>query len=101
MEITLGAKVVSEPRFFTGTHGRHETFGVVCNDGSALAGTRLDIIDNVDIAQPVPVHRGDQIEVRGEMVHDPQRRPIIHWTHHDPGGRHPDGYITFGGVRYA
>ena len=36
------------------------------------------------IAPRCPVRAGDRIEVRGEMVHDPGRPPVVHWTHHDP-----------------
>jgi hypothetical protein len=53
------------------------------------------------IAPPVPVHPGDRIEVRGVMVHDPGRAPIVHWTHHDPQGRHADGFIRLHGRVYA
>jgi len=58
-------------------------------------------VDNVDIAPPVPVCPGDSIEVRGEMVHDRGRAPIVHWTHHDPGGTHEDGFIRLRGREYA
>jgi hypothetical protein len=44
---------------------------------------------------------GDRVEIRGEMVHDPGRLPVVHWTHHDPAGRHPDGFIRWRGRLYA
>jgi hypothetical protein len=61
----------------------------------------LEVVDNVDLAPPVAVHAGDCITVRGELVRDPGRMPVVHWTHHDPAARHPDGWIDFAGRRYA
>jgi hypothetical protein len=39
--------------------------------------------------------------VCGEMVHDSGKPPVVHWTHHDPAGRHPDGFIRLRGRLYA
>jgi hypothetical protein len=97
-EITFGATVTSSPTFFFGTNTRawHEAFQVRSDDGTAL-----EIVDNVDLAPRVPVAAGDRIAVHGELVHDPGRQPVVHWTHHDPAGRHPDGWIDWNGRRYA
>ena len=97
-EVTLTGTVTTEPTFFYGTHthATHEEFGLRTGDGSDYT-----VIDNVDIAPRIPVHPGDQVEVHGELVHDRGRAPIVHWTHHDPGGRHEDGYIILDGQRYA
>lgn len=96
-EVTFNASVTSSPRFFYGTRTRcmHEEFGAQTPAGP------VDIIDNVGIAPRVPVSPGDRIEVRGEMVHDPGKEPIVHWTHHDPGGVHEDGFIRYRGRVYA
>jgi hypothetical protein len=61
----------------------------------------VQVIDNTGIAPRVPVQPGDRIEVRGEMVHDPGRVPIVHWTHHDPQGKHLAGFIELRGRFYA
>lgn len=96
-EVTFDATVASRPRFFYGsrTHAEHEAFEVATRAGS------LEIVDNVAIAPRVPVSPGDRIEVRGELVHDPGRGAIVHWTHRDPAGKHPDGFIQFRGQTYA
>ncbi len=96
-EITFDARVTSSPRFFVGnrTHCVHEAF-----DASTRAGS-VEIVDNVGIAPRVPVQPGDSIQVRGEMVHDPGRIPVVHWTHHDPSGLHPGGFIQLRGRVYA
>ncbi|HET9028840.1 MAG TPA: DUF3465 domain-containing protein [Candidatus Aquilonibacter sp.] len=93
----LTGTVASEPTYFFGTRTRceHEQFALNTQRG------KVEVIDNVDIAPRVPVHTGDRIEVRGDLVHDAGRGPIIHWTHHDPDHRHPDGFIRFDGRVYA
>ena len=65
--VDFSAIVTSPPRFFYGsrTHAMHEAFDV-----QSAAG-RVEIVDNVSIAPRCPVRSGDNIEVRGEMVHDP------------------------------
>jgi hypothetical protein len=96
-EVTFSARVTSNPRFFFGSRTRceHEAFDVQTPAG------KLEVVDNVGIAPRVPVQPGDGIEVRGEMVHDPGRLPVVHWTHHDPDGHHADGFIRFQGRVYA
>jgi hypothetical protein len=98
VEVDFRGTVTSPARFFVGTttHARHEAFDARTDDGFGL-----EVVDNVDLAPPVAVHPGDRIAVRGELVHDPSRGPIVHWTHHDPAAHHPDGWIDFAGRRYA
>ncbi|GAC1402407.1 MAG: hypothetical protein NVSMB64_02200 [Candidatus Velthaea sp.] len=97
-EVDFHATVTGSPRYFTGTHthARHEAFECRSDDG-----TQLEIVDNVDLAPPVAVMPGDRITVRGELVQDPGREPLVHWTHHDPAGQHAGGWIDFAGRRYA
>lgn len=96
-EVNFPATVSGRPHYFFGTNTRceHETFRAQTAAGS------VQIVDNVDIAPRVPVNPGDRIEVRGEMVHDPGRIPVVHWTHHDPAGVHEDGFIRLRGRTYA
>jgi len=98
VEVDFHATVASRPRYFMGTttHARHEAFDCRTDDGLAL-----EIVDNVDLAPQLPVGPGDRIAVRGELVQDRGRAPLVHWTHHDPAGRHADGWIDFAGRRYA
>lgn len=98
VEVDFAATVVSPPRFFTGsvTHARHEAFDCRTDDGHAL-----EIVDNVDLAPPVPVAPGDRVAVRGELVRDRGYGPVVHWTHHDPAAHHLGGWIDFAGRRYA
>jgi hypothetical protein len=96
-EVNFQATVTSAPRYFLGsrTHCLHEAF-----DARSPAGP-VEVVDNASIAPPCPVSAGDRVEVRGEMVHDPGRPPVVHWTHHDPAERHPCGFIRLNGRLYA
>lgn len=98
MEVTYRGTVTTPPRFFSSHHNHreHEQFDVRSDDGSAFR-----VIDNTTITSRIPVHAGDRVEVRGELVHDRGRPPIVHWTHHDPRGRHLDGFVSTGGRVYA
>lgn len=95
--VDFSATVTTEPTYFYGSRTRceHEQFGVATEAGP------LEIIDNVALAPNVPVHTGDRIDVRGELVRDRGEAPIVHWTHHDPGHRHVDGFIRLQGKVYA
>ncbi|HET6275493.1 MAG TPA: DUF3465 domain-containing protein [Candidatus Cybelea sp.] len=95
--VDFNATVTSPPRFFYGsrTHAMHEAFDVQSSAG------RIEIVDNVGLAPRCPVQTGDAVEIRGEMVHDPGRPPVVHWTHHDPAHQHPDGFIRLHGRLYA
>lgn len=96
-EVTFAAQVTTPPDYFCSlrTHRQHESFGA-----QTCAGP-IKIVDNVGIAPPVPVVPGDRVEVRGEIVHDPGQMPIVHWTHHDPSGRHSPGFIRLHDRLYA
>ena len=73
--VDMMATVTSRPTFFMGTHthAEHEEFWAQTASGP------IEVIDNVDLAPPVPVGPGDRIEVCGEMVRDPgkARRSFI------------------------
>jgi hypothetical protein len=96
-EVTFEATVTTAPHYFFGTRTQalHEAFDV------RTAAGPVEIVDNVKLAPRVPVQPGDGITVRGEMVHDPGRMPVVHWTHRDPAHRHADGFIRLRGRVYA
>lgn len=71
----------------SGRSGSHEGFIV---DG-------LRVEDNIDITGYIALRRGDRVELLGQYECDDG---VVHWTHHDPRGRHPSGYITVGGRTY-
>ena len=96
-EVTFPGTVATAPAYFYGrrTHCEHEEFTVQTSSGP------VDVIDNVGLAPPVRVAPGDAVVIRGEMVHDRGRPPVVHWTHRDPRGTHEDGFIRVGGKTYA
>jgi hypothetical protein len=96
-QVDFSGTVRGAPHFFYGrrTHAEHEAFRVRSDAGP------IEVVDNVSLAPPVPVRDGDRVEVSGEMVHDPGRIPVVHWTHHDPSGRRAGGFIRWDGRLYA
>jgi hypothetical protein len=75
--------------------GVHEGFLIRFPYRANGAVTRVE--DNVDITGPIPLRRGDQVTLQGQFECNDQ---VIHWTHHDPRGRHLAGYITVNGKTY-
>ena len=78
------------------------------NDGSRhqrfilqLASSRtLLIAHNIDLAPRINgIREGDTVEFFGEFRSNPQGG-VIHWTHHDPQGQHPDGWLRHHGRVY-
>ncbi len=47
---------------------------------------------NIDLAPRVPIAVGDTVEFRGQYEWN-ERGGVIHWTHHDPDGRRPGGWL--------
>jgi len=73
---------------------RHQKFLIkIAPDISLL------VSHNIDLAQRVPVNKGDAISLRGRYEWN-HRGGLIHWTHHDPKGKKQGGWIQFDGKIY-
>jgi hypothetical protein len=62
-------------------------------------GMTVLVAHNIDIAPRVPVSEGDTITYRGQYEWN-EKGGVIHWTHRDPRGRHPAGWISYRGQIY-
>ena len=74
---------------------RHQRFIVKLPSGQTLL-----IAHNIDIAPRVEgIARGDTVSFSG--IYEPNDKGgVVHWTHHDPSGRHVAGWIEHRGHRY-
>jgi len=74
---------------------RHQRFIVRVAQGQTVL-----IAYNFDIAPRIEgLHSGSPIQFVGEYEWNGQGG-VVHWTHHDPSGRHAPGWILYGGKEY-
>jgi hypothetical protein len=73
---------------------RHQRFILRLASGHTLL-----MSHNIDLAPRVPLAPGDSAEFRGQYEWN-ERGGVIHWTHHDPQGDRPGGWIGHAGRLY-
>lgn len=74
---------------------RHQRFILRLDSGQTLL-----VAHNIDLAPRVDrLRTGDTVEFNGEYEWN-SKGGVIHWTHHDPGGRHEGGWLKHGGRVY-
>jgi hypothetical protein len=73
---------------------RHQRFILEVDSGHTVL-----VSHNIDLADRVPVRKGERLSLRGRYEWN-DRGGVIHWTHHDPGGSIPGGWIHYEGVVY-
>lgn len=73
---------------------RHQRFILRLEEGHTVL-----VAHNIDISPKIPLQKGDWVDYRGEYEWTEQGG-VIHWTHHDPQGRHLDGWLFHDGEFY-
>ena len=74
---------------------RHQRFILKLSSGQTLL-----VAHNIDLADKIKgLKKGDKVAFYGEYEWSEQGG-VIHWTHHDPAGRHEDGWLKHGGQVY-
>lgn len=63
------------------------------------SGHTLLVSHNLALAERVPLEVGDPVGLRGEYEWN-ERGGVVHWTHHDPRGERPGGWIRHRGKEY-
>ena len=75
---------------------RHQRFIIRFASGQTLL-----VAHNIDLAPRVDsLTKGDAIEFYGEYEWN-EKGGVVHWTHHDPDGRHVDGWVVHRGRKYS
>ena len=74
---------------------RHQRFILELSSGRTLL-----IAHNIDLAPRIPsLEAGDPVEFCGEYEWN-SKGGVLHWTHHDPQGRRPAGWLKHSGRIY-
>ncbi|MBP7370855.1 MAG: DUF3465 domain-containing protein [Arenimonas sp.] len=77
------------------TGSRHQKFIL-----KLPAGHTVLVALNIDIAPRIhDLQRGDYVRFKGEYAWNRQGG-VVHWTHRDPNGKHPDGWLEIDSKRY-
>jgi len=74
---------------------RHQRFIVQLESGQTVL-----IAHNIDIAPRINgLEVSDRVSFNGEYVWN-AKGGVVHWTHHDPQGRHVAGWVKHNGKTY-
>ncbi len=74
---------------------QHQKFVLKLSSGQTLL-----ISHNIDVAPRInSLREGDTVEFYGEYEWN-SKGGVLHWTHHDPGGRHENGWLKHKGTAY-
>jgi hypothetical protein len=63
-----------------------------------MSGIKLQVVSNLEFGR-IPVTPGVTVQVCGEYLN--VGTGMVHWTHFDPHGGHPDGFTILNGKLYG
>lgn len=94
-EMVAGEGVVQKVLKDDTDGSRHQRFILDVGQGKTLL-----VAHNIDLAPRLPdLAAGDRVRFYGQYESN-HRDGVLHWTHHDPAGRHPGGWLEYRGKRY-
>jgi uncharacterized protein DUF3465 len=96
IEVVAAGKVTRLLGVAPGRTSPHEGFLLRLDSGCDVI-VRVEV--NTDFTGDIPLDPNEHVVVKGEYEYYPLGG-VIHWTHHDPRGRHDSGYIDAGGRMY-
>lgn len=74
---------------------RHQRFIIKLSSGQTLL-----VAHNIDIAPKIySLQKGGEVSFCGEYEYN-SKGGVVHWTHHDPQGRHRGGWLEYEGRKY-
>ncbi len=91
VEVSTSGSVARLLGNYSSRTGTHEGFLLRSN------GLTIRVEDNTTITGAIPLSKGEPVSLQGQYECNDG---VIHWTHHDPRGRHSGGFIEAGGKIY-
>jgi len=77
------------------TGSRHQKFILKLPSSQTLL-----VAHNIDLAPRLNgISKGDTVQFYGQYEWNP-KGGVLHWTHHDPKGRHKNGWLKYNGQTY-
>ena len=74
---------------------RHQKFILELSSGQTIL-----VAHNIDLAPRISsISTGDTVAFNGEYEWN-EKGGVVHWTHHDPDGRHEGGWLKAAGKTY-